>query len=154
MRTAFQRRDRAAAALLLAAFLSACTTYVPAPAEPMPMGTRVRARLDRPLDVPLHDLTANNVVRVDGEVVHVDADRVVLSAFTIATSGGFELLADGQTVTIPRRDLAGLERKKVALLSTALGVGLGVLAVVLVDAAARQFGGGGDSGGTGTGQPR
>lgn len=154
MSTRFQPRHRAAAALLLAAFLSACTTYVPAPATPMPMGTRVRARLDRPMDIPLHDLTANNVVRVDGEVVRVDTDRVVLSAFTIATAGGVELLANGETVTIPGSHLAGLERKKVALLTTALGLGAGILAVALLDAAAQRLGGGGDPGTGGTGQPR
>lgn len=148
-------RYRIPASILAAALLlNACTTYVPAPAAPIPMGTRVRVLLNRPTDVPLRDVTANRVVSIDGELVRADADRVVLSAFTVVTAGGLEFLSAGETVSFPRGDVAALQKKKIALLSSALFVGGTVLAVILLDAAARQLTGGGDDAGTGTGQPR
>jgi hypothetical protein len=92
----------------------------------------------------LINLTANNVVQVDGEVVRWEEDRLVLSAWWLRGANGIEHRGIGETVNIPRGFLGSVERKQVSVART--GVLVGVIALLAVLAQASLGGGGGPEG--------
>lgn len=142
-----------AALIAAAVILNGCYTYATAPAT-LPRGTPVRVHLQPPQDVRLREVTVNGASRVDGEVVNLEPDQLTLSAFTVATAFGGEYLAHGRTVTLSRNALALIERKRFSLWRTAALAAAGFAAAVLFDRVVESIGGGGDEGGSGSGQPK
>jgi hypothetical protein len=128
----------------LLAGLPGCYGYARTP-EPPGRGIAIRAHLSQPQDVRLGEITANSVSRVDGEVIGLREDTLLVSAFWLRTPTGYEHMAKGQTVRIPRENVVAIEQKKFAwgrtgLLAAGI-VAVGGLAKVAFDAA-----GGGGSG--------
>ena len=128
-------RSYVAATLLATTALSGCYRYVPAPESPA-RGMAVRAYLTQPLQVPLTDITANNVTAVEGEVAVASRDTLYLSASRLFAPGGAEFLPMGETVAIPRLSLGNVQLRKVDTLGTSVsilgGIGLAILASLLL----------------------
>ncbi len=122
-----------------------CYSYVVVNSgAPLPStGAEVRAHLTEPGRFRLTNITAENVVRVDGEVVRWGPDQLVLSAFWLRSRGGLEHKGVGETVVIPRTRIATLERKQVSAVRSGGFIGVTILLAALVTAA---FGGGGGPG--------
>jgi hypothetical protein len=131
---------------------SGCFAYAPLNgANPLPaQGSSVRAHLSEPGAFSLSDVTANNVIRVDGEVVQWDPDQLVLSAWWMRSRSGLEHKGVGETVLIPRSDIATLEHKQIAPGRTVAFVAAVVGFVLLIGS---QFGGGGADEGPGPPPP-
>lgn len=142
---------RATAAVLLAAFLlSGCYTYVPTGMTLPAQGKPVRVFLSTPQDVRLSDLTANDVVVIDGELIGTSDEQVALSAWWVKSRSGYETLGQGETVTIPLSHLEGVRQKRLSVLRTAAVTGLAFLvSTVTIAYVARGGGepGPGDNGG-------
>jgi hypothetical protein len=117
--------------------LTACHHYLPTGIEAVERPDRVRVTLSEPIDVELLDLTARDIVLLDGEVVRWDDDTLVLSVWWLTASNGMEFRAQGETTVVPREQLNHLELKQFSLLKTIglaalftglLAVGVGTLA--------------------------
>ena len=119
-----------ATTLLAAASLGGCYKYIPAAASPE-RGTAVRAHLQQPLQVPLTEISANNITLVDGEVAVSARDTLYLSATRLLAPGGAEFLPRGETVALPRPALARLEQRVVDTQTTAISIGGGILLAIL-----------------------
>lgn len=139
---------RPAALLLLVTFvLNGCYTYFPTQQIP-DRGAKVRLELAQPQDVRLSEVTANDVVNLQGELAQVDSNRVVLSAFVLRSQSGYENIGRGESVSILRQNIASIRQSRISPLNTAglvaIGVVIGVLTgVALADAGNQGEGGGG-----------
>ncbi|MDB4950265.1 MAG: hypothetical protein JWM27_2914 [Gemmatimonadetes bacterium] len=137
---------RTISAVLLSTFvLNGCFAYVPAPTAPLQQGQSVQVFLNTPQDVRLTDVTANNITRVDGEVVSVDSAQLVLSAALVTAASGVDQLGGNATVVIPRGHVDHLQQKRFSPIRSVGLVGLVVLLTALT--ASQVVGGGTDSGG-------
>jgi hypothetical protein len=136
------RRRLATSALLVASGTTAgCFHYVPVETAP-PQGTPVAVHLSRPIPVDLGEIALNNVVQVRGEIVRSDPDFLLLSAFAVQSALDRELLASGQTVSIPADAVARLEQKRISTVRTALATVALLGAGYLVQLGLRNIGGG------------
>jgi hypothetical protein len=136
---------RAISLVLLSTFvLNGCFVYVPNKGTPLQQGQSVQVFLNTPQDVRLTDVTANNVVRVDGEVVSVDADKMVLSAALVTQASGMDQLGENATVVVPRSHVDRVQEKRFSAVRTAGLVGLMALLTTLT--AAGVVGGTSDGG--------
>jgi hypothetical protein len=131
------RRTVATLAGMLSLVTVGCLSYTPIDGnEPAPrLGMEVRAHLSTPESFPLTNLTANNVVEVDGEIVRWEEDRLVLSAWWLRAGSGIEHRGIGETVNIPRSSLGAVERKQLSVTRTGVLVGFIALLGVLAQAA-------------------
>lgn len=153
MKNALVRRTLAGLVLgELALVTVGCVAYVPVDGTAVAprLGTEVRAHLSTPQSITLTNVTANNVVEVDGEVVRWEEDRVVLSAWWLRAGNGIEHKGIGETVNIERSSLGNVEKKTVSVVRTGAFVGFVALFAVLAQAA---LGGGGGPEGSGGGPP-
>lgn len=139
-------RSRTAAAVLALVATAGCFSYAPINGhEPAPrLGTEVRAHLSTPESFQLTNVTANNVVEVDGEVVRWEDERLVLSAWWLRALNGTEHRGIGETVNIPTSSLGTVERKRVSVAKTGALAGFGVLLAVLFNSALTSGAGGGE----------
>ncbi|MEJ2503639.1 MAG: hypothetical protein P8177_10080 [Gemmatimonadota bacterium] len=136
---------RLVAVAMVAVSTAGCFTYVPVGEVPA-RATPVQVHLNRPLPMPLEDITANNIVMVRGEVITDQQSELALSAFTLKSASDFEYLAGGQTVFIPRDALGAIEQKRLAVGRTALATAAVVSAGILIDWGLRQASGSGEGG--------
>lgn len=134
-----------ASVLLLCLLLNGCFTYAPVQNAPGP-AARVRVQLAAPTDFRLADLTANEVVVADGEMVRADDREIVMSAMRLQARSGYEFVGRGETLTIPRSNIVSLQRKRIAPLQSALLVGAVAAFVVLTTRIFDAVGAGGDGG--------
>lgn len=135
-------------ALLLMALLG-CYSYVETGLPTLERGDRVRVYLSEPATFDVGELTANNIVRMDAEVVRWDEEELVLSAWWLTAAAGREFNGNGRTVYVPRGQLDAIERRSVNGLQTGLLVAGSVAGLVALGAAV----GGGIGGGGGDGPP-
>lgn len=133
--------------VLLSLLLAGCFSYVPQPADALPRGATVRMALSQPVDVRLGEVTANEVVTVSGEMIRADSAVVALSATLLRSRNGYESLAGGETVLIPRERVREVERKRLSPLRTGL-VASAVVVVLALIASQTGFGGGREGGGS------
>ena len=147
------KRNRWILALAVLPVAAGCYHYVPVAANSAPQGTPVRARLNRMSDFELAQITVNNIDQVEGEMVRVDADALVLSATWLQAVTGNGYAGNGWTVRIPDANVAGFEQKRLSWWRT------GVVFAALVtgtwlgfDALGLSPGGGPGGGGTPTPQ--
>jgi len=140
----------AAAALLCLPALNGCLSYAAvSPADVPPAPAEVQVLLTRPMDFPVTDLTVRDVVRVRGEVISADSAWLRLSAYGLRSQSGFGYQAAGETVHIPRPQVAQLQRRRVDLARTGLMAAAFAGATVVLAALT----GGLDLGGSGGGRP-
>jgi hypothetical protein len=110
-----------------------CYRYVPldSGAPPLELGDELRAHLSTPSRVQLEQLAAENVIRVDGEFINSDDDRLVVSAFWLKAGTGLEFKGVGETVALPRTSIAVVEKKKFSAVATAAATAVAVVIGVL-----------------------
>lgn len=133
--------------LLLCTLLNGCFTYAPTQSVP-DRATRVRVLLSSPTDFRLTDFTANEVVVAEGELIRADGEELVLSALDLQARSGYEFAGKGETLTIPRSNVASIQTKRISVARSVLLAG----ALVVVMTAMERLigvGGGGDDGGGG-----
>jgi hypothetical protein len=136
-------------------FLAGCYSYQPLGSVTPARGAPLRVLLDPPQDARLLDYTVNGAVRVEGELIELRPDQVLLSAFGVRSRSGFEYIAQGETLELPRGSVTALEIKKVSPLKTALFAGATGVVLFSIDRLISGLrGGGGGGGGPGGGQPR
>lgn len=136
-----RRRLRPIAAALLAALaLSGCYSYVPTQEVPG-RGARVRVRLSQPQDVRLTEITANDVMMINGEVVRANSDTLVLSAYLLQSRSGYENFGRGETAFVPRENIVGLFENRISVIRTAGLMGAVALLGVVVGVALNNAGG-------------
>ena len=95
--------------------LSGCFEYVEVQGgySQIARGSEVRTRLVEPESIMLGDITAHDIVGMDGEFVRADDSDMVLSAFWLDSAireVGFP--GDGWSVRIPLSNIAKFEIKK------------------------------------------
>lgn len=134
--------------LLAAGGLTGCYTYVPTQDIP-PQGRKVRIALSQPQDVRLSDITANDVVDVQGEVAAVDSSVVILSAYTLRSQSGYENLGKGESMQILRDNISSIRQSRIAPLNTAGLVAIGLLIGIVTGVALADAGNAGEGGGGG-----
>ena len=113
------------AVLLWAA--TGCYHYVPVQVMTHPQGTPVRARLGTMAAFELSAITVNNIGTVDGEMVRLDGDELVLSATWLQAVTGNGFAGNGWTVRIPETNVTSFELKRLSWWRTGViigGVGL------------------------------
>ncbi len=143
------KRNRWILALALLPMAAGCYHYVPLAPGNAPQGTPVRARLSSMANFELSQITVNNIDLVDGEMVRVDSDSLVLSATWLQAVTGNGYAGNGWTVRIPEANLAGFEEKRLSWWRTAVIVGgLAVGTWLGFDALGLSPGSGGGGGGT------
>lgn len=135
--------------LLFSVPLSGCFTYVPVTNAPS-KAARVRVQLSAPLDFKLLDLTANDVIMAEGEMVRSDEREVILSAMELRARSGYPFAARGESITIPRERIAAVQQQKVSVTRTLL---LGGVMAAVASLAGRLATSNGGSGGDGGGSP-
>lgn len=124
--------------------LGACFSYVPAAPGMLRQGQGVNVFLSAPQDVKLREVTANNVVRVQGEVIEADTQQLAVSASLLVSSSGYEQLGEGATVVIPRASVQQLTARRVSVVRS---IGLAGSALVLAALARGSITGGSRDGG-------
>ena len=123
---------RKTALLLLCVLpLNGCFAYVPSQGQALRQGQAVQVFLNTPQDVRLADVTANNVVRVDGEIVRLDTAQLVMSATLLTQASGIDQLGQNATVVIPRGHVDHIQEKRFSVLRSAGLVGLAALVTAL-----------------------
>ncbi|MEW5930740.1 MAG: hypothetical protein AB1941_25040 [Gemmatimonadota bacterium] len=142
---------RPIALVLLCALLSGCFTYSPARSAPG-RAARVRVTLSTPTDFRLTEVTANEVVVVEGEIVRADSAEVAISALDLRARSGYEFATQGETLVIPRSSIAVLETRRISVWRSALVVGA-LVAVMTLTEKLIGLGIGDDNGGGGGGGP-
>lgn len=127
----FRRRNavRRSLALLALVALAACHNYVPVTVDRLERPDRVRVHLSVAGSYELLDLTANDVIEIEGEVVRWDEASLVLSAWWLVARGGLEFRGQGETVVVQREHIAAIEERRISALKTAALVGLGAAAM-------------------------
>ncbi|HEX2189752.1 MAG TPA: hypothetical protein VHG51_12675 [Longimicrobiaceae bacterium] len=134
--------------LLLSMLLGGCLSYAPAGDAPR-RASRVRVTLVSPADFRLTEFTANEVVTAEGEMVRMDEEEVVLSAVELRARSGYEFVGRGETLTIPRSNVARIETQRVSVARSALLAGVVVLVMTLAERVIGLGTGGGDGDGGG-----
>ena len=139
---------RLAAALLLG-LLSSCYNYRPLTALDPEPGTRVAAELTDSGTVALARYLGPDVAALDGRLLTITDQELGLSVVSVRDRRGIEHYWKGETVILPRGDVATLRQRKLALgRSVAISVaGVGASLALL-----RAFGVYGTGSG-GTGRP-
>jgi hypothetical protein len=118
-----------------------------APEGPFPdQGKEVRAYLDVPGQFELQEITVNNVVRVDGEVIEFDDGQLWLSGFWFVSASGLEHKGVGETVAMNLNSLGSLERKRFSIAKSVGLAGAFALISILLQTSG-SLGGGSEGGG-------
>lgn len=112
--------------------LQGCYSYAPVRGEFPAQGSRVRVQLSEPQDVRLAQITANDVVRINGEVVRADTGSLLLSTWFVQSRSGYENIGQGETAVIPRRNIVSVEKNQLSLVRTAGLLGVAMLLGVLI----------------------
>lgn len=122
--------------------LAGCYSYAPVSGpRSLDRGDAVRIHLADQLDVQLAEVTANDVVRLDGEVIGWRNDSLAMSAFLLVSETGYEHRSPGETVLVAEDRVAGLERRRIDRLRTGAFT-IGLIALSSVTAVVLGAGGG------------
>jgi hypothetical protein len=130
--------------LLIAFVLTGCYGYMPVQGTSVPAGSTVRARLSTPGEFRLTEISASNVDELSGEVIRADADTLALSAFWLRSRSGLEHLAAGETVAIPRTQVAEIEQRRISWVRTIGLASAASIAGALILGAITGYGNGGN----------
>jgi hypothetical protein len=109
-----------------------CYDYVPLrPPEPVP-GTRLAADLTDSGADALGRYLGPRVARVDGRLMRMTPDTLVLSAFVVTDREGIAHFWKGEAVSLPRALVATLERRRLSVGRTATFAAGAIAGAVLV----------------------
>jgi len=133
------------AALTLA--LSGCYNYVVLTTPDPQPGTRVTAELTDSGAVTLASYLGPNVSAVDGQVISLSGQDLLVSVVSVRHRDGVEDYWKGESVTVPRGDIASLRERKLAVGRSAFVIGGGVGAAVALLRAFGVVGSGSSPGG-------
>ncbi len=122
-----------------------CFSYVPIETQPLPQGAEVVATLAVPGEARLHNVTLHDVTVARGRVLYADGDSVVVESLRLETVSGADYRGEGALVTLQRRQLATLARRRVSGVKTGLMLGTGAAVIVLLVTSVGALFGGGDS---------
>lgn len=137
--------------ILWAAFLlAACYSYVPVDPAAIGPGMQVRARLSAPGALRLSEATGEVRRGLEGEVVALQADTLVV-AIPVRSPGGSYVAQAGlpprlDTLQVARVDVAALEEKRFSAGKTALAAGAAGAASAFVVIRLFDLAGGGGGG--------
>lgn len=113
---------RAAAALSLAALLSACYQYAPATLEAVPPGAEVRVFMSRRALAEIPDDVPTSTTFVSGRIGRVDADSLLLQVLVsrrLDAPGAMDLR---QNVLVPREEIVELQHRELNRPKTAMAL--------------------------------
>lgn len=144
---------RRIAMVALCVLLSGCYTFTPVTGTEVAQGTPVRARLAPPQEVELRDISVRSVVELDGEVVSMNRDEAVLSAFWVVTEAGFERTGQSATVYLDPDNIQQLQERRFDYWRTGGLIGAGIAGAFFLFDAVFDSGSGTEGGGGGGGQP-
>lgn len=121
---------RITAAMLATVLSAGCFVHRPVTGEPAALRRgEVRVLLSEPGTFDLGDLTAQQVVRLDGEMIGWRGDSLSLSATQLRAYTGTEFPGQGRTVTIARDRIQALQVKRMDPWRSLL-LGAGILAAI------------------------
>lgn len=125
------RRSRrpVALALVILQLFTACFQYVPVRADPAP-GVRVALEINDTGRVALAPVLGPGVVRIEGVLVAVEADVLVVDAMMVTQLRLRPTSVDRIRVRVPRSDVVLTEERRMSRKRTILAVGGAVVAVV------------------------
>jgi hypothetical protein len=117
---------------LIAIVLCGCYVNVPLATVPPP-GERVHVALTDQGSVDLAQYLGRNIGSVDGRLLDGNDSTLVLSVSQVSTRGGEDDFWKGESVTLPRRSIATMEKRKLSfwrsgLIASALVGGLAIIA--------------------------
>jgi hypothetical protein len=122
-----------------------CYSYVPVPAiRPPAQGTPVRVALEAPSEFRLTDLTANDIVRVGGEMIQANDGSLAISALWLESRAGMQFTGKGETVRIPETNIIFFQEKRFSPTKSALFAAATVGGFLLLREAFLAVGGGGN----------
>lgn len=136
--------------------LTGCYHYVPLADQKKPVAraTQLRVRMTTGHDVRLEQITVNDAVEVDGELIRMDADSILLSATKVVDRAGYEHVGDGQTVRLARDAVYQVEERRVSVVRSLLAAGTVVALGTATGVAVNQGGVGHTNTGSGSGQAK
>lgn len=117
---------------LVAIVLCGCYVNVPLATTPAP-GERVHVSLTDQGSVDLAQYLGRNIGSVDGRLLDGNDSTLVLSVSQVSTRAGEDDFWKGESVTLPRRSIATMEKRKLSfwrsgLIASALVGGLAIIA--------------------------
>lgn len=112
-------------------------------------GTPVRVGLDAPSEFRLTDLTANDIVRVGGEMIRADGGSLAISAMWLESRAGMQFTGKGETVRIPEANITFFQEKRFSPTKSSLFAALTIGGFFLLREAFLAAGGGGEGRGGG-----
>ena len=138
--------------LTVVAASTACYRYVPNTSADVQVGEEVRVRLTSSGSAALQALVGADVVAIDGRVTARSDTAYALAMGGTTKRAGDSAVWSGESVTVPRNAIAGVENrvlnKRKTLLVSALGVAGAALVAVIVSAVSGSGSSGPDSGTT------
>lgn len=140
--------------IVAAALLAGCYSYIPIERGTLVPGTLVRARLSVPGAIRLSESIGEIQRSVEGQVVHVRPDALLVAVRVRDPYGGHGFRGAApklDTLQVPEGDIAELEEKRFSTLKT--GAVLGAAGAISAFVVIRLFdlaggGGGGPDGGS------
>jgi hypothetical protein len=141
------RHALAKGALAIACVLGSggCYSYVPVPSiHPPAQGTPVRVALESPSEFRLTDLTANDIVRVGGEMIQANEGSLAISALWLESRAGMQFTGKGETVRIPETNIVFFQEKRFSPTKSVLFTAATVGGFLLLREAFLAAGGGGN----------
>jgi hypothetical protein len=144
---------RTVSLLVISCLLAGCYSYAPLAGPAPPRATRVHVALDAPTDVQAGRAVLPDVTRVDGELVRLSRDSLVLSAKQAMSETGTSDLPGWPTVSLPRAGIASIYARKFSIART-LALVAGIAAFVALSPQAFSQSGAAGSGGGGGGAAR
>jgi hypothetical protein len=117
---------RFGSAVAVLAALLGCYNYDPAPAEGPVPGSVVTRTLTDAGALDLGHYLGPEVDAILGRVERINADDLVLSVSSVRNRSGIEHFWKGESVTLPRPDIAHIDERKLAIGRSVFCVVLGV----------------------------
>ncbi len=121
---------------LLLPFAAACHRYVPPEGGPevLARGEQIRVSTSDPVSVDLGEISVDDAILVDGELIELREDgTVVMSVIQAKSPSGAVRGGMGETVTIPGNVVASVEKRVINPVTT-------TLVVVIIAGAATAIG--------------
>lgn len=110
----------------------ACYSYAPVQSSPPPQPREIGVVINDRGRVILGERVGALVDRIDGRIVSIDSQNVVMNVFRVTDLRGNGSTWTGEQVSIPREAILGYRERKVSKLKVLVLIGAAVLAVVTV----------------------
>ena len=130
------------------AVLLLCGCYANVPLTTTPdIGSRVHVALTDQGSVDLSEYLGRNVASVDGKLLQSSDSALSLSVIQVSTRSGDEQFWKGESVTLPKRTIATVQRRKLSFWRSGLIGGALLAAAFVVGTQAGGSSGSGKGGG-------